>query len=262
MLLRLGRLVRYVPVSIVIGFTSGIAVLIAISQLRDWLGLRVLNMPADFFAQFKGLGQNIASFNPYAFSLGLAGLLGLFCGPSCGATDHPCSMRWSCRACAAPSSSAPACRAHRGAGDPHAGGAAGDADPHHRHARSHRITACARVADLLSSLPRHDPNRELMAQGIANFLVPFFGGMPATGTIARTVTSVRSGGTTPVAGMIHAVLLAVIVLAAAPLALHVPLAVLAGILLFVVWNMGEWHEFAKMKNYSTHYRVLMLGTFS
>jgi sulfate permease, SulP family len=120
---------------------------------------------------------------------------------------------------------------------------------------------CARVADQVSNLPRHDPNQELMAQGIANFVVPFFGGMPATGTIARTVTNVRSGATTPVAGIIHAVTVAVVVLAAAPLAVHVPLAVLAGILLFVAWNMGEWHEFGRLKNYSAHYRVLMLGTF-
>ena len=120
---------------------------------------------------------------------------------------------------------------------------------------------CARVADQLSALPRHDPNQELMAQGIANFVVPFFGGMPATGTIARTVTNVRSGGTTPVAGMVHALALGVVVLAAAPLALHVPMSVLAGILLFVAWNMGEWREFAHLNKYSTHYRVLMLGTF-
>src|SRR5262249_23152750 len=120
---------------------------------------------------------------------------------------------------------------------------------------------CARVADQLSPLPRHDPNQELMAQGIANCVVPFFGGMPATGTVARTVTNIRAGASTPVAGMIHALTLAVIVLAAAPLALHVPLAVLAGILLFVAWNMGEWHEFREMGRYSSHYRVLMLGTF-
>jgi sulfate permease, SulP family len=100
-----------------------------------------------------------------------------------------------------------------------------------------------------------------MAQGIANFVVPFFGGMPATGTIARTVTNIRSGATSPVAGVVHAVTLALIVLLAAPLALLVPLSVLAGILLFVAWNMGEWKEFAHLRRYSTHYRLLMLGTF-
>src|SRR5207237_791824 len=107
----------------------------------------------------------------------------------------------------------------------------------------------------------HDPNQELMAQGVANFIVPFFGGMPATGTIARTVTNIRAGASTPVAGIVHSLTLAVIVLVAAPLALLVPLAVLAGILLFVAFNMGEWEEFAHLKKYSTHYRVLMLGTF-
>ena len=121
---------------------------------------------------------------------------------------------------------------------------------------------CARVADQVSNLPRHDPNQELMAQGIANFVVPFFGGMPATGTIARTVTNVRSGATSPVAGVVHAVTLAAIVLLAAPLALLVPLSVLAGILVYVAWNMGEWREFAHMKKYSAHYRLLMVGTFA
>ena len=83
-----------------------------------------------------------------------------------------------------------------------------------------------------------------MAQGVANFVVPFFGGIPATGTIARTVTNVRAGATQPVAGIVHALTLLPWCWLAAPLAQHVPLAVLAGILLFVAWNMGEWHEFS------------------
>jgi sulfate permease, SulP family len=91
--------------------------------------------------------------------------------------------------------------------------------------------------------------------------VPFIGGMPATGTIARTVTSVRAGARTPVAGMVHAATLLAIVLLAAPLALHIPLAVLAGVLLFVAWNMGEWREFARLRSYTLHYRLVMLGTF-
>jgi SulP family sulfate permease len=296
-LLRLGRLVRYVPVSIVIGFTNGIAVLIAISQLRDWLGLRVLNMPADFFAQAKVLAQNIASFNPYAFSLGLACLLGLFLWPKLWSDRSPMQYALELpgmRRAALVSARMPGpivalvtltflawffefpveTIGTRFGAIPQ--GLPGFALPAFSWETVKLLVTptltiamlgaiesllCARVADQLSSLPRHDPNQELMAQGIANFLVPFFGGMPATGTIARTVTNVRAGGTTPVAGMVHALLLAVVVLAAAPLALHVPLAVLAGILLFVAWNMGEWHEFAKMKNYSTHYRLLMLGTF-
>jgi len=122
---------------------------------------------------------------------------------------------------------------------------------------------CARVADQVSGLPRHDPNQELMAQGVANFVTPFFGGMPATGTIARTVTNVRAGANSPVAGIVHAITLLVVVLLAAPLAQHVPLSVLAGILLFVGWNMGEWREFSPymLRRFSRDYRVLMLGTF-
>jgi SulP family sulfate permease len=100
-----------------------------------------------------------------------------------------------------------------------------------------------------------------MAQGLANFVVPFFGGMPATGTVARTVTNVRSGATSPVSGLVHAATLLVIVLVAAPLAAHVPLAVLAGILLFVAWNMGEWHEFLRLGRFGSHSTLLMLGTF-
>ena len=117
------------------------------------------------------------------------------------------------------------------------------------------------MADQISGLPRHDPNQELMAQGLANLVVPFFGGMPATGTIARTVTNVRAGASSPVSGLVHALTLVLIVLVAAPLAVHVPLAVLAGILMYVAWNMGDWRELLDLRQFSAHYRLLMLGTF-
>jgi len=120
---------------------------------------------------------------------------------------------------------------------------------------------CARVADQLSDTPKHDPNQELMAQGVANVVVPFFGGMPATGTIARTVTNIRSGAVSPVAGIVHSATLAAVVLIAAPLAAHIPLAVLAGVLLFVAWNMGEWREFGRLKQFTNHYRLMMVSTF-
>ena len=101
------------------------------------------------------------------------------------------------------------------------------------------------VADRMSG-DRHNPNVELVAQGIANIAVPLFGGIPATGAIARTATNIRSGAKTPVAGMIHAVTLLCILLFAAPLAQYVPLAVLAAILLVVSYNMGEWKEIPKL----------------
>jgi len=296
-LLRLGRLVRYVPVSIVIGFTNGIAVLIAISQLKDWLGLDIAKMPADFFSQLGLLAANLHSFNVHAFGLGVACVVGLYIWPRLWAEKSPFQS-----AIPLPGMHS-AARLNKRVPAPIVAlvtltllawylqfpvetigsrfgsipqGLPAFALPAFSWETAKTLVSptltiaalgaiesllCARVADQISNLPRHDPNQELMAQGIANLVTPFFGGMPATGTIARTVTNVRAGATSPVAGIVHAVTLAVIVLAAAPLALHVPLAVLAGVLLFTAWNMGEWQEFAHLRRYSTHYRVLMLGTF-
>jgi SulP family sulfate permease len=296
-LLRLGTLVRYVPVSIVIGFTNGIAVLIACSQLKDLLGLDVAKMPADFFAQLHTLGLHLGSFNFYAFGLGAACVCGLFLWPRLwgaqspiqGAMDLP-GMRRAAKVnarvpgpivalltltLAAWFFKMPVETIGSRFGSIPAGLPAFALPDFSWETVKQLVTPtvtiallgaiesllCARVADQLSTHPKHDPNQELMAQGIANFVTPFFGGMPATGTIARTVTNVRSGATSPVSGMVHSGVLLLVVLVAAPLALHVPLAVLAGILLFVAWNMGEWHEFARLRQFSNHYRLLLLGTF-
>jgi SulP family sulfate permease len=113
----------------------------------------------------------------------------------------------------------------------------------------------------MTTQKRHDPNQELMAQGIANIVAPFFGGIPATGTIARTVTNLRAGATSPIAGIVHAATLLAIILVAAPLAAAVPLAVLSGVLLFVAWNMGEWRQFMRLGSFSFEYRAKLLGTF-
>lgn len=303
-LLGLGRLVRLVPVSIVIGFTNGIAVLIALSQVKDWLGLNITKMPGDFFSQMKVISANLNSFNPYAFVLGLLCIGGLALWPQLfGAGSRFRMMFQTSGASGIPGLD----RAFRGTsqlpgpivalvtltlaawalklpvetigsrfgGIPQS--VPGFALPEFSWETVKQLVTptftiavlgaiesllCARVADQLGKLPPHDPNQELMAQGVANFVVPFFGGMPVTGTIARTVTNLRAGASSPVAGIVHAVALAAIVLLAAPLALHVPLAVLAGILLFVAWNMGEWSEFARLRHFSNHYRLILLGTFA
>ena len=101
-----------------------------------------------------------------------------------------------------------------------------------------------------------------MAQGVANLVTPFFGGMPATGTIARTVTNVKNGGHTPIAGMVHALTLLIVMLVAAPLAGDVPLAALSAILMFVAWNMGEWREFVHLRQFRMTYRVTLLLVFA
>jgi len=294
---KLGSLVRYVPVSVVIGFTNGIAVLIALSQVRDWLGLSIDKMPGDFFSQIKVLAQAMGSFNPYACGLGVACVVGLFAWPRLWGVDSAFrkqldglgtlsalkeTSRMPAPVIALVSLSLLAWAlglpvetiGSRFGGIPQ-GVPAFELPAFSWETAKQLVTPtltiallgaiesllCARVADQLSECPKHDPNQELMAQGAANFVVPFFGGMPATGTIARTVTNIRSGAVSPVAGMVHAVTLAVVVLAAAPLAAHIPLAVLAGVLLFVAWNMGEWREFGRLRHYSSHYRLMMLSTF-
>ena len=118
----------------------------------------------------------------------------------------------------------------------------------------------ARVADSQID-DRHDPNQELVAQGLSNIAAPLFGGFAATGAIARTTTNVKTGGRTPIAGIIHAIVLLGIVLLAAPLAAYVPLATLSAIVMVVAINMGEWHEFAELKRYSYNYRIILLSTF-
>jgi SulP family sulfate permease len=296
-LFKLGALVRFVPVSVVIGFTNGIAVLIALSQLRDWLGLNIAKMPGDFFSQIKVISIHLNSLNPYAFGLGVLCVLGLFAWPRLWGVDsvfrqkldglgtlsalkETSRMPASVVALVSLSLLAWALElpvetiGSRFGGIPQ-GIPAFELPAFSWETVKQLVTPtltiailgaiesllCARVADQLSETPKHDPNQELMAQGAANFIVPFFGGMPATGTIARTVTNIRSGAVSPVAGIVHALSLALVVLLAAPLAAHIPLAVLAGVLLFVAWNMGEWKEFVRLRQFSNHYRLMLLSTF-
>ncbi|MDP9894245.1 SulP family sulfate permease [Variovorax boronicumulans] len=288
----LGRLVRFVPLSIVVGFTNGIAVLILLSQLKDLLGLSVEKMPADVFSQLHAMALRIGTFNPYAFALGVVCVAGLVLWPRLPRLPrHLARTRAVQMASRVPGPIVALVTltlvswgfalpvetiGTRFGGIPE--GVPGFALPDFSWETVKQLVTptltiallgaiesllCARVADQLSGQPRHDPNQELMAQGIANMVTPFFGGMPATGTIARTVTNIRSGGNSPIAGIVHAVTLMVVVLLAAPLARHVPLAVLAGILVFVGLNMGEWREFTpgQLRHFSRHYRLLMLGTF-
>ena len=119
----------------------------------------------------------------------------------------------------------------------------------------------ATVADRMTGT-RHNPNVELIAQGIANIFSPLVGGLPATGAIARTATNIRSGARTPVAGMIHALTLLLILLFAAPLAAPVPLAVLAGLLFIVAYNMGEWHEIPALLKMTKADIAVWLATFA
>jgi len=292
-LFKLGALVRYVPVSIVIGFTNGIAVLIGLSQVKDFLGLQTPHMPADFFSQIGVLAAQLHTVNPAAVALALGSLAVVVLWPkSYRMPAAPQGLGGRLRRLSAhvPGTVVALVGAtvatallklpvetigSRFGGIPQ--GLPPLALPEFTWTTAKLLLAptltiallgaiesllCARVADNASELPRHDPNQELMAQGVANVVAPFFGGIPATGTIARTVTNVRAGARSPVAGMLHAATLLVIVLAAAPLAAGIPLAALAGILMFVAWNMGEWREFARLRRFSLNYRIILVGTFA
>ena len=284
-LFRLGSLIRFIPVSVVIGFTNGIAVLIMLTQIKDFLGLKILSMPADFFGILNTLWQNLNTVNLPALLLALASL-SLVVGwlrMSRRLTDT--RYRW---ASMVPGSIIALIFAtlvtwllklpvetigSKFGGIPSS--LPGFAWPEFswdsaRFLLMPTLTLtllgaiesllCARIADSMIG-DRHNPNQELMAQGVANFVTPFFGGMPATGTIARTVTNIKSGGTTPISGMVHALTLLVVVLVAAPLAGHIPLAALAAILMFVAWNMGEWREFLHLRQYRMPYRITLLAVF-
>jgi sulfate permease, SulP family len=290
--LKLGALVRYIPLPIVIGFTNGIAVLIGLSQLSVLLGLKIEKMPADFFAQWQVLVNNVGTTSFTAVTMGLACLALVVLWPKAYAMPlGPLTPAQKLRRMAAHVPGTVVALLCATAATvlwqlpvetigSKFGGIPRELPAFALPAFSWQTAKqlfiptltiallgaiesllCARVADNLTEMPRHDPNQELMAQGVANFITPLFGGIPATGTIARTVTNVRAGAATPVAGIVHALTLLVIVLAAAPLAMHVPLPALAGILLFVAWNMGEWREFARLRQFNLPYRTLLLGTF-
>ncbi|MFT4101865.1 MAG: SulP family inorganic anion transporter [Burkholderiaceae bacterium] len=288
-LLKFGNLVRFVPVSVVIGFTNGIAVVIGFSQIRDFLGLQVDKMPANFLSQVAVLWNELGTINPAALGIGGASLLMMLCWPKGSA--RPGAGRWASwwsRIGRVPPTivvlsvgvlavtvlnlpvetigtrfggipqQLPAPRLPTFDWD----GVQQLVAPTISIALLGAIESllCARVADSLID-DRHDPNQELMAQGLANFITPFFGGIAATGTIARTVTNVRAGARTPVAGVIHALTLLLTMLLLAPLARHIPLASLAAILLVVAWNMGEWRAFAHLRHYTVSYRTILLSAF-
>ena len=291
-LTRIGSLIRFIPVAIIIGFTNGIAVLIALSQVKDFLGLKIDRMPADFFHSTRAIIDAIETADVFTLSLGLASLAVIIAWPRFGtfvttrrdaATTGRTALVTRLPGTIVALVVATAATAFlnlpvetigtRFGGIPT--GLPSFTLPDLTWDAMRNLVAptitiallgaiesllCARVADGMID-DRHDPNQELMAQGVANFVSPFFGGMPATGTIARTTTNVRAGAKTPIAGVVHALTLLLIVMVAAPLASNVPLAALAAILLFVAWNMGEWREFPRLRQFSPQYRTVMLSTF-
>ena len=272
---RLGVLVKFIPLPVIIGFTNGIAVLIFLSQIKDFLGLQTGSLPAEFFSQIRTLSENLHTVQWPTVALSVASLAALFAWPQRWATRVPgpvlilvagsvtvalfdlpvetIGSRFGGIPQALPAFQAPALSLDQ---------LRNLVVPAFTIAMLCAIESllCAVVADGMIK-DRHDPNQELIAQGVANMVVPFFGGIPATGAIARTSLNIRNGGRTPVAGLIHALTLLGIVLVAAPLAKHVPLACLSAILMIVAIRMGEWHQFGTLRQYSKGRAGSLLFTF-
>ena len=277
---RLGTLVRFIPIAVIIGFTNGIACLIGLSQIKDFFGLKIEKMPAQFFQSIHALYNAADTVNLTALSLACGSLAIII-----GWKKIQKHLGWLCHL---PGTVVAMFLAtlitalfnlpvdtigSRFGGIP-------SSLPHFEWISIGWGTAqfmvvpaltlallgaiesllCARIADSLIH-DRHESNQELMAQGIANLVTPFFGGMPATGTIARTVTNIESGGRSPLAGVVHALTLLLVVLFAAPLAKNIPLASLAAILMYVAWNMGEWKKFVDLKQFRLPYQLTIVSVF-
>jgi SulP family sulfate permease len=272
---KLGSLLKYFPRPLIIGFTNGIAVLIALSEIKDFLGLKTESLPAEFFEKVGVLAHALPTFDIVSFALAAVSALFIWFYPKSWAKHFPSPIvaltlgtvvvvlfhlpveTIGSRFGGIPQSLPDLVIPHISLGD-----------LRHLIMPAFTIALLGAIESILSAAvadgmidDKHDPNQELMAQGIANIVTPFFGGIPATGAIARTATNVRSGASSPVSGMVHALTLLLIVLLAAPLAQYIPLASLAAILLIVSINMGEWEVFKRLKGYPRHDAVVLMTTF-
>ncbi len=280
--LRLGNMIRFIPLSVVIGFTNGIAVVIFISQIKDFLGLQIADLPGEFFAKMGALAAALPTLHLPTVAVAVVSLAILVAWNRQAVKTAwmrrlpgPLAVLIVMTAVNALVSLPVDTIGSRFGGIPQEIPAFGL--PELSLSALGKLIAPAITIALLGAIEsllsarvadsqiddRHDPNQELMAQGIANLAAPLFGGFAATGAIARTATNIRTGGRTPVAGIIHAAVLLAIVLALAPLASHIPLATLSAIVVMVSINMGEWHAFAprELARYSLQYRTILLGTF-
>lgn len=270
----LGAVVKFLPRPVVIGFTNGIAVLIASTQIKDFFGLTIDHVPSEFVARAQAIVSRFHTLSITATLLATASMaiivvlmrfskrvpgsivamvIGTVAVVAAGLPVETIGTRFGGIPAGVPLFVVPQIDA-------------GMILPLFPAALTVALLGAieslmsAVVADRMSG-GRHNPNVELVAQGVANIASPFFGGLPATGAIARTATNIRSGAKTPVAGMVHALTLLGILVFAAPMAQYIPLAVLAAILMVVAYNMGEWREIPKLLRMSRADIAVWLSTF-
>jgi sulfate permease, SulP family len=270
----LGTAVKFIPRPVTIGFTNGIAILIASTQIKDFLGLKLDAVPSEFLARMTTLASKSSTFDWHTTALSIASLALIIFIPRL-TRRIPGSivalvLATTCVAFfALPVATIGSSFGGIPTGLPKLSLPALRPDlilPLLPSALT--VALLAAVESLLSAVVadsmtghRHNSNVELVAQGVANLASPLFGGIPATGAIARTATNIRSGARTPVAGMIHALTLLTILLVAAPLARFVPLATLSAVLFVVAYNMGEWREIGVILRLSAADKAVWAATF-
>jgi sulfate permease, SulP family len=251
----LGSAVKFIPRPVIIGFTNGIALLIASTQIKDFLGLKTGTVPSNFLPRMKVLIENIGSVEWHTVAIAMITLGIILLWPRVNKRIPGSALAvLTCTVVAALLHLHMETIGTKFGGIPQ--GLPPFTLPHLRAEHIEPLLPSAFTVALLGAIEsllsavvadsmagdRHNSNVELVAQGVANIASPLFGGIPATGAIARTATNIRSGAQTPVSGMVHALTLLTILLAAAPLARFIPLATLAAVLFVVAWNMGEWRE--------------------
>jgi SulP family sulfate permease len=275
---RLGSMIKYIPFPVVTGFTSGIAVIIISTQVRDFFGLPQ-KLPSDFIGKLHALMESFQPNWPTVL-LAVASTLAIWFWPKKIGLRLPGSIVVILLA----SLASVYFEFNKNFGIQTLGTAFGEMPrglplPHWPALTFHEwrallpaamtVAVLGAIESLLSAVvadgmidDRHDPNQELMGQGIANVVVGIFGGMPTTGVIARTATNVRSGGRTPVAGIIHAATVLAILLVAAPYAKNIPLAALSAVLVVVSLRMGEWHQFIRLNRWPKSDVMIFLCAFT
>ena len=251
----MGTMVKYFPRPVVVGFTNGIAILIASTQIRDFFGLKMDHVPGDFFHRMKAFALAWNTFSMPATAVSILSIaVMIFCLKYAKKIPGAILVTFGATAAVMLFHLNVETIGTRFGGIPK--GLPTLVIPQFHYDVFRQLLSAAFTVAMLGAIEslmsavvsdrmsndKHNPNVELIGQGIANIISPMFGGLPATGAIARTATNVRSGAKTPVAGMIHALTLLAIILFAAPLVKSVPLAALASILMIVAYNMGDWEE--------------------
>lgn len=277
-LLRLGTVIKFIPYPIIVGFTSGIALTIFTTQVKDLFGMTIDKMPGDFVSKWVVYAQHLGNVSWISLLVGLLSIALIVLTPRVSK-----KIPGSLVAIVVMTVAAYFLREYCGItgletiGDRFEINAALPAPArislnletvHLLLPSAFTIAMLGAIESLLSATvadgvtgDRHRSNTELIAQGAANIIVPVFGGIPVTGAIARTMTNINNGGSTPVAGLIHAAVLLLILLFLGPLTRHIPMACLAGVLVVVSYNMSEWRTFRSLLKNPAHDVMVLLVTF-